>query len=204
MAEEKTIGREAREELERVLGAQANAAAELAEVRQSLSAELYEERRYTEEAARAGRPAKPRRKIRDLRERGEELTRQLGTLAVLLPRLEVEALEEELEEVSVEQRALEAEFDTALEGLRLAEAARDDVQGRVYAAVEEARDLQAQLRVARDGLAAVDPAERERRLRDAELRWEVAERTFGPESEFQQRVRREALAAGGFRITEGG
>ena len=202
MAEE-TIGRAA-EELGRVRAAKARAEAELVEVRGALDAELYEEGRLLEEAARAGRPAKPRRKIRDLRERGEELTRQLGTLALLLPRLEVEALEAELEAKRSEQRSLESELGEAEARYQEAEAARRDVRDRIHWAVEESRDLQARLRAAQDGLAAVDPAERERRLEEQERRREELDRMFDPGSEHNQRVRREALAAGGFRVIEGG
>ena len=202
MAEE-TIGRVA-EELGRVRTAKARAEAELVEVREALEAELYEEGRLLEEAARAGRPAKPRRKIRDLRERGEELTRQLGTLALLLPRLEVEALEEELAEKGALQRSLESELEEAEARYREAEAARREVLDRIHWQVEETRDLQARLRVAQDGLAAADPAERERRLEEQERRREELDRAFDPGSEHNQRVRREALAAGGFRVIEGG
>ena len=199
MAEE-TIGRAA-EELGRFRDAKARAEAELAEVRGALDAETTEERRLFEESARSSRPAKPRKRVRELKEREENLVRQLGTLALLLPRLEAAAPEEELEGVSVEQRALEVEFEAALEGLRLAEAVRDDVQGRVYSAVEEAREIGARLREARDRLAAVDPDERVRRLQEAEQRREVAEQTFEAHAEV---YRREMLAEAGLRPAERG
>ena len=202
MAEE-TIGRAA-EELGRVRDAKARAEAELVEVRGALDAELYEEGRLLEEAARAGRPAKPRKKIRDLRERGEELTRQLGTLNLLLPRLEVEGLQEELAEKGALQRSLESELEEAEARYREAEAARREVLDRIHWSVEESRDLQARFRAAQDGLAAVDPAERDRRLEEQERRREELDRMFDPGSEHNQRIRREALAEGGFRVVEGG
>lgn len=205
MAHDAKTERDVGRELERARSAERKLAAELLKVGEELAVQGGEHSLRLEEAfARGQAPPREPAKLRELREHAGEIPRQLAVLAHQIPRLAVEALELELEAKRSEQRSLEEEFAESEARLRAASASHQEGQNRVLVAVEEAREIEYRLREAGDRLAAMDPAVHERRLQEAEQRREVAERTFGPESEFQQRVRREALAAGGFRITEGG